>query len=253
MELSKMYRGIEFSPTVMLTANISATDTVIPVSDVSAFPDAPNIATIGTDIGAETIIYANISEGALTGCTRGIEGTAKEWSADEIISRNFTAKDHNDIIKNIEELYKNKLDAEYKVEVVNSSDISKTGKALDATQNNPSVEGTLAKKIAENTKQINNCFKKVDASKYDSAFEFAMNCPNAVARYAGYNYPDMPFNGTWWGDIWTISGVSTAIYAKPNNSDTIYYRIINDGKYIDEWQQIATITQLQALIDANNA
>lgn len=156
MELSKMYRGIEFSPTVMLTANISATDTVIPVSDVSAFPDAPNIATIGTDIGAETIIYANISEGALTGCTRGIEGTAKEWSADEIISRNFTAKDHNDIIKNIEELYKNKLDAEYKVEVVNSSDISKTGKALDATQNNPNVEGTLAKKIAENANKINN-------------------------------------------------------------------------------------------------
>lgn len=160
MELSKMYKGIEFSPVAMLTANISATDTVIPVSDVTVFPDAPNIATIGTDIGAETIIYANISEGALTGCTRGIEGTAKEWSTDEIISRNFTAKDHNDIIKNIEELYKNKLDAEYKVEVINTNDINKTGKALDAIQNNATIPGTLAKKISDNTEQINNLSKK---------------------------------------------------------------------------------------------
>lgn len=153
--MEQMYKGIPFSPTATLTANISATDTVIPVSDVDAFPDAPSIATIGTDTTAETIIYTAKTATALTGCTRGVEGTAKDWQTDEIIGRNFTAKDHADIIKNIENLDNNKLDATYKVDVVNTTDTSVAGKALDARQNNPNITGTLAKKIADNTQQIN--------------------------------------------------------------------------------------------------
>ena len=46
--MKPMYYGIPFSPQATLTDTIGAADTIIKVSDVSAFPDAPNYATIGT-------------------------------------------------------------------------------------------------------------------------------------------------------------------------------------------------------------
>ncbi len=52
----KMYKGIPFSPQAALADNISESAAVIPVTDISAFPDAPNLATIGTDEGGETIL-----------------------------------------------------------------------------------------------------------------------------------------------------------------------------------------------------
>lgn len=166
-----MYKGMPFSPISTLTANISATDTIIPVSDVNAFPEAPSIAVIGPDIGPnETIIYTGKTTTALTGCTRGVESTASAWDIDEIIARNFTAKDHNDIIDNIKDLALNKLDATYKVDVVNDSTITAGGKALDARQNNPNVEGTLAKKIADNTNKINILNGKVNVNKIYTSF-----------------------------------------------------------------------------------
>lgn len=101
---NKLYPGIAFSPQVTLTENIGEADTIIKVSDVSAFPPAPNLATIGIDEDGETILYTAKTEDALSGCQRGIEGTAKVWQAGEIIGRNFTAKDHNDLIENLAEL-----------------------------------------------------------------------------------------------------------------------------------------------------
>lgn len=161
--MEQMYKGIPFSPTATLTANISVTDTIIPVSNVDAFPDAPNIATIGSIAGPnETIIYTGKTTTTLTGCTRGVEGTASDWAVDELIGRNFTAKDHADMVKNIEELESNKLDASYKVDVVNTADVTVGGKALDAKQNNPNITGTLAQKVANNTQQIN------DLNKYEN-------------------------------------------------------------------------------------
>ena len=51
-----MYQGLAFSPQTTLTAAISAADTIIPVADISIFPDAPNYATIAdTDGSGETI------------------------------------------------------------------------------------------------------------------------------------------------------------------------------------------------------
>ncbi len=93
-----LYPGIAFSPQAALADNIGAADTIIKVSDISAFPPAPNLATIGTDEEGETILYTAKTDTALSGCTRGVEGTAKAWSAGESIGRNFTAKDHNDLI-----------------------------------------------------------------------------------------------------------------------------------------------------------
>lgn len=100
----KLYPGIAFSPQTTLTENIGEADTIIKVSDVSAFPEAPNLATIGIDEDGETILYTAKTEDALSGCQRGVEGTAKAWKAGEIIGRNFTAKDHNDLIAAVGEI-----------------------------------------------------------------------------------------------------------------------------------------------------
>lgn len=99
----KLYPGIPFSPPAILTDNIGAADTIIKVSDVSAFPPAPNYATIGTDENGETISYAAKTAEALSGCVRGVEGTAKAWSAGELIARNFTAADHDALIEAVKD------------------------------------------------------------------------------------------------------------------------------------------------------
>lgn len=98
-----IYPGMPFSPPATLADNIGAADTVIPVSDVSAFPDAPNYATIGTDENGETIKYTAKTATSLSGCVRGVEGAAKAWTAGEPIARNFTAADQADIIAAIGE------------------------------------------------------------------------------------------------------------------------------------------------------
>ena len=103
--MKTMYKGIPFSPRATLTQEINGSATVIPVSDVNAFPEAPNLATIGTDDAAETILYSAKTENALSGCTRGVEGSAKTWSAGSIISRNFTSVEYGYIIDNVQQLF----------------------------------------------------------------------------------------------------------------------------------------------------
>lgn len=103
MPLFTMYQGIPFSPQAALTDRISAAETVIPVSDISAFPEAPSYATIGTDEGGETIRYAAKTDTSLSGCVRGIEGEAKAWPSGATIARNFTNADFVAIQGNIRE------------------------------------------------------------------------------------------------------------------------------------------------------
>ncbi len=100
-----LYSGIPFSPQATITNNIGAADSIIEVSDVSAFPPAPNLATIGTDADGETILYTAKTESALSGCQRGVEGEARGWTAGELIGRNFTAKDHADLISAATDAY----------------------------------------------------------------------------------------------------------------------------------------------------
>ena len=105
MALETMYEGLPFSPQTTLTNAISESETVVPVADVSVFPDAPNYATIaGNDGDGETILYTAKTGSGLSGCTRGVEGTAKRWDGGEIISRNWTAKDHGVLIANLKAL-----------------------------------------------------------------------------------------------------------------------------------------------------
>lgn len=100
-----MYKGIAFSPKTTITEDINAGSTVIKVADASVFPEAPNLATIGTDEDAETILYSAKSGDSLSGCTRGVEGTAKSWSSGALIARNFTAVEYGYIVDNIKQLF----------------------------------------------------------------------------------------------------------------------------------------------------
>lgn len=99
--MAEMLKGIPFSPQVALADSIGASDTVIKVTDISAFPDAPSYATIGTDETGETIRYSAKTADSLSGCTRGVEGTAKSWPAGSSIARNFTNKDFEALHENI--------------------------------------------------------------------------------------------------------------------------------------------------------
>ena len=139
---TKLYPGIAFSPQAELTDNIGAADTIIPVSDVSAFPDAPNLATIGTDEEGETILYAAKTATSLSGCVRGVEGTARAWSAGELIGRNWTAKDHNDLIAAVSAATAAAKDAQAAAE-----DAEETAATLDlslsAHKSNPAAHGEL--------------------------------------------------------------------------------------------------------------
>ncbi|RGX53764.1 hypothetical protein DWV16_16185 [Anaerotruncus sp. AF02-27] len=108
--LKTMYPAMPFSPQALLTQAIGAADTIIPVDNIDAFPAAPNLAVIGTDENAETICYAAKTDSALSGCVRGVEGTAKEWQAGEVIARNFTAADFDAVRQNIEGLDQGKAD-----------------------------------------------------------------------------------------------------------------------------------------------
>lgn len=106
MSKKTMYPGINNSPMTALDGDLSATATTIPIVAPSALPDAPNVATIGTGDDAELVLYTGKTSAALTGCTRGFNGTtAKAWNGGEYIYRAFTAYDYDTIRENLEELY----------------------------------------------------------------------------------------------------------------------------------------------------
>lgn len=106
--MKEMHKGMVNSPLTELKESISAQSTVIKVNNINAFPQGPNLAVIGTDENAETIYYATKTTNALSGCQRGVEGLAKTWNAGEKIARNFTNKDHADLIDNLKELNESK-------------------------------------------------------------------------------------------------------------------------------------------------
>jgi len=100
-----MFQGIPFSPNTELTQDITATATTIYVSNIAYLPDAPNYAVIGSEYPTiEVVTYTGKSNNAITGCTRAVEGTARAWTAGTLIARNYTNKDHENFIANINEL-----------------------------------------------------------------------------------------------------------------------------------------------------
>lgn len=108
--LEPMYIGVNNSPKTTLTNGVTAVDSSIPVADISAFPDAPNLATIGTGTDAEVIRYNGITGNTLTGIERGFGGTtANAWETGAPICRAYTAYDHAAFKSNIEDLEVKKL------------------------------------------------------------------------------------------------------------------------------------------------
>lgn len=139
MALSTMYTGKNNSPQTDITAAIQASDTVIAVSDILAFPDAPNLATIGTDENAEVIRYNGISGSTLTGCERGFGGTtASQWDAGTVISRQITKYDIDTLQGNIRELNTAKANS---ADVYTQTEID-TALAEKAPLASPALTGT---------------------------------------------------------------------------------------------------------------
>ncbi len=99
-----MYYGVTNSPATIIVKPINETETTIVVENIDVLPDGPNIAVIGIDENAETIIYSGKSGNMLTGVQRGVEGVAKSWNVDEEIRRNFTNKDYRTLIENINKI-----------------------------------------------------------------------------------------------------------------------------------------------------
>ena len=94
------------SPETKLSADITDTATEIPVIDVTVLPSPPNILTMVDGLNFETIIYESIDEvnNLIQNITRGVEGTAQSWGADQEIARYFTAKDLLDIYSALDDL-----------------------------------------------------------------------------------------------------------------------------------------------------
>ena len=160
-----MYKGIPFSPQVALADGIGAGDTTIPVTDISAFPDAPSLATIGTDEDGETILYTAKTTDSLSGCTRGVEGVAKSWPSGTTIARNFTNKDFDALQKNVQEA---KTQADKGV-----NDAATAKSAADA------AKGAADTAKAQADKGVN------DAATAKSTADAAQSTANAAGTAAG--------------------------------------------------------------------
>ena len=99
-----MFSASQNSPITTLSVGIDDSVTIISVTDASKLATAPNLATIGGGVNAETIKYTGISGNDLTGVTRGFQGIASAWDSGISIMRAFTAYDHDTFKNNIEDL-----------------------------------------------------------------------------------------------------------------------------------------------------
>lgn len=100
-----MYPAITNSPGTELSGALTAAAVTVAVTDASKLPAAPNVCTIGTDEGSETILFTGKTGNTLTGCTRGFDGTtSRAWVAGSKVARYFTAYDHNTFRANILDL-----------------------------------------------------------------------------------------------------------------------------------------------------
>lgn len=128
VNLNKMYDGVVNSPETYLTQNLAADATVIYVADSSVFGSLPNLAVLGADQNAETIlIKSKRSDGGLE-VQRALEGPAKRWEKTTAIARNFTNYDYNQVKSNIE-----KLNADKQESLTAGSNIKITNGRISAT------------------------------------------------------------------------------------------------------------------------
>ena len=109
-ELNKMYDGVVNSPETYLTQNLAQDGTVLYVADGSIFETLPNLAVIGSDQTAETILVKSRRSDGGFDIDRGIENVQRNWEKITSVARNFTNYDYKQLKDNIEILNKNKLE-----------------------------------------------------------------------------------------------------------------------------------------------
>lgn len=270
--MANLHQGVAFSPQTTLSENIGAADTIIKVSDSSVFPDPPNYATIGTDELGETIEYAAKAEGLLSGCTRGVEGTAKAWQKGDVIARNFTAKDHNDMIAAVTTAQQTANTAAEAAESAQSSannaksaadNAQSTANAAKATAEAalPKSGGTITGEITKIADGYNNILNAGGNKIYfiqNSPNIVSMGCspdsyaidPQKLVRIAGINTPssfDDVANKLYVdNNIVRPNLLDNSYFINPINQrgQTVYQGGLNIMQYtIDRWRsENATVT-----------
>ena len=119
--LEQMYTPQAFSPQTTLSQDIGASDTRIYVASVNVFPTPPTLATIGTDAASAETVKITAKGTNYIDVQRGLLGTAKSWTANSVIARNFSAADQTAIQNNINTLNALKLESVEADDVVNNT------------------------------------------------------------------------------------------------------------------------------------
>jgi len=99
-----MYPGKVNSPITENIIAITATSTTLTLADGNVLPAAPNIAVIGEEDDAETVLYTGKTGNTITGLTRGFQGVAKEWPPQTPVARRFTAYDYDSLRLNLQSI-----------------------------------------------------------------------------------------------------------------------------------------------------
>lgn len=132
MAWQTMFNSKAFSPTTTLTQEIGSSDTRIYVADVSVFPAVPTLATIGIASDLSEVVKITAIGNNFIDVERGYVGTAKSFTANAPISRNFSSKDQDIIQANLQHLKDNAL-FEVKAENIPANSISNDKLAQIAT------------------------------------------------------------------------------------------------------------------------
>ena len=110
MAFKTMFNPKAFSPQTVLSQDVGTSDTRLYVDDVLVFPAVPTLATIGADSStAETVRVAAIGSNFID-VERGYVGSAKAFTANTVIARNFSSADQQIIQDNITYLNDVKLE-----------------------------------------------------------------------------------------------------------------------------------------------
>ena len=103
MELINLYPAAVNSRATVTLGVLNEESVTIEVLDATVLPDAPNLLVLGTDQTAETVLMT-AKEGNTLTVERAVQGNAIRWPAGTQIARNFTAKDWNDLLENIDKI-----------------------------------------------------------------------------------------------------------------------------------------------------
>lgn len=110
MAFKTMFNPKAFSPQTVLSQDVGTSDTRLYVDDVLVFPAVPTLATIGADSStAETVRVTAIGSNFID-VERGYVGSAKAFTANTVIARNFSSADQQIIQDNITYLNDAKLE-----------------------------------------------------------------------------------------------------------------------------------------------